>query len=70
VSIILALEGKELVKVTDRKSLKKCLTMLGGSDLLGSSALLASEVMWTPEEPWDVLEKKDLYLEYPKLMPL
>jgi len=70
VTIILALEDKELPNVTDRKSLKKCLTMLGGSDLLGASALLAAEVMWTPEEPWEVLEKNDLYLEYPELMPL
>jgi hypothetical protein len=44
VTLILALEGKELPNVTDRKSLKKCLTMIGGSDLLGSSALLAAEV--------------------------
>jgi len=70
VTIIVALEDKELPKVTDVKSLRKCLTMLGGSDLLGTSALLASEVMWTPEEPWEVLEKADLYLEYPELMPL
>jgi hypothetical protein len=28
------------------------------------------QVMWTPEEPWEVLEKADLYLEYPELMPL
>jgi len=70
VTIIVALEGKELPKVTDMKSMKKCLSMLGGSDVLGSSALLASEVMWTPEGPWEVLEKNDLYLEYPELMPL
>lgn len=70
VTIIVALEGKELPKVTDRKSLKKCLTMLGGSDILGASALLASEVMWTPEEPWEVLQKDDLYLDFPELMPL
>mmetsp|Transcript_22799 Transcript_22799/g.33433 ORF Transcript_22799/g.33433 Transcript_22799/m.33433 type:complete len:267 (+) Transcript_22799:50-850(+) len=70
VTIIVALEGKELPKVTDMKSMRKCLTMLGGSDVMGSSALLASEVMWTPEEPWEVLDKNDLYLEYPELMPL
>jgi len=26
--------------------------------------------MWTPEEPWEKLEKNDLYLEWPELMPL
>lgn len=32
--------------------------------------VLVVQVMWTPEEPWEVLEKSDLYLEYPELMPL
>ena len=36
--------GASAAQVTDIKSLRKCLTMLGGSDLLGASALLASEV--------------------------
>jgi hypothetical protein len=74
VSIILVLEGKELVKVTDRKSLKKCLTMLahcwGGRISSGQVHSSPLRSCGPPEEPWDVLEKKDLYLEYPKLMPL
>ena len=70
VSIIVALEDKELPPVMDTKSLRSALTMLGGSDLMGASALLAAEIMWTPEEPWEILDKNDLYLEYPELMPL
>mmetsp|Transcript_29598 Transcript_29598/g.66963 ORF Transcript_29598/g.66963 Transcript_29598/m.66963 type:complete len:267 (-) Transcript_29598:2114-2914(-) len=70
ITMILAIEGKELPSVKDMKSLRTCLTELGGSDMLGNNALLAAEIMWTPEEPWETITKEDLILEYPKLLPL
>lgn len=68
VTIIIEIDGDEtkLPQINNISDLQQALTMLA-TDVKVDDCLRSAEVLWTPEDSDDVLNDKDVIIDYPKL---
>ena len=71
VSLNLAIEGDSTVlpTITNRQDLLRVLSLIS-SDVQVEDCLLSGEALWAPDERGDVLTQKDIFANYPNLIPI
>ena len=74
VTLGICIEGNSLStsipkQIRNRKDLQSALNQIA-ADVQTEDCLLSAEILWTPEEDNDFLSERDLYADYPSLIPL
>lgn len=73
VSLVVAIRGRSdaLRSVTSANDIKACLQTLASEALTDDGEnIMAVEVLWTPSAEGEVLNKRDIIVDYPELMKL
>uniref|UniRef100_A0A7S0QBA5 DUF1517 domain-containing protein n=1 Tax=Coccolithus braarudii TaxID=221442 RepID=A0A7S0QBA5_9EUKA len=67
--VVLLRNGSELPEVTGVNELREAISQLA-ADVSIEDNLIAAEVLWTPEDPNDVMDRDDMFLNFPELVTL
>lgn len=65
--VVLLRQGSELPSVSTAADLREAISALA-ADVSVEDNLLAAELLWTPEDGNDVMERDDLFLNFPELV--
>ena len=65
--VVLLKSGIELPPITGTADLREAIASLA-ADVSVEDNLLAAEVLWTPEDPNDVMDRDDMFLNFPELV--
>lgn len=65
--VVLLREGKELPEISNQATLREAIQELA-AEVSVEDNLLGAELLWTPEDNNDVMEKDDMFLNFPELI--
>uniref|UniRef100_A0A6T0A215 DUF1517 domain-containing protein n=1 Tax=Chrysotila carterae TaxID=13221 RepID=A0A6T0A215_CHRCT len=67
--VVLLREGSELPAISGTPTLRDAIAQLA-ADVSVEDNLIAAEVLWTPEEDDDVMDRDDMFLNFPELITI
>lgn len=65
--VVLLRNGKSLPDITGAADLREAIQTLA-AEVGSEDNLLAAELLWTPEDTNDVMDRDDLFLNFPELV--
>jgi len=67
--IVLLRQGSELPAIKGVSDLREAISQLA-ADVSVEDNLLAAEVLWTPEDSGDIMDRDDMFLNFPELVTI